>query len=449
MSGLLLLLAALLVGQVNSASDPYGASVLGQARGDEPPAVQSDDGLVPILQPPPSEARSALDAAASSQGGADPYGASARARRTQAGGEAPASPFGRLDSSRGTSSPPPGFGGIPAQSNPLGAALPENTGGQADDAALDSAPGMKPSALMRAMLTPPAASRLSGRPITLAEVIAGAASRSEQSQRIEAYWELCWSVAEYYLGIGEHEELRRLPPAVPRNSAVWQQAEKDLALRIDTSERAARASQYRLANWLGGSLPLPGDMPHCGSYHSRYEQIFAGRASAEAEALSELLPLRYAELKDAAAAVAQVQERLDAIQSMGNEESDGSGTLRALELWTLRRRAFIQIARDYNRRIARYSELATPGEVPADRLISMLILREKPSTAARTSSPASASDGRRNDDGESAPRTFSGGWLPAAPGSGSNSTRDDAVQPASGEVHQQPRRERSLLVKPR
>ena len=35
----------------------------------------------------------------------------------------------------------------------------------------------------------------------------------------------------------------------------------------------------------------------------------------------------------------------------------------------------MQIARDYNRRIARYSELATPGQVGAERLTGMLIKR--------------------------------------------------------------------------
>ena len=177
---------------------------------------------------------------------------------------------------------------------------------------------------------------------------------------------------------------------------------------------------------------------------------FAGRPSAEAQQLSELLPLRYAELKDAALAVSRAKVGLNTIESVRHEESDGTGTLRAWELWALRRRAFIQIVRDYNRRITRYSELATPGQLPAERLISMLILRNDAGTAAPTSNPASSSNDQRNGAGQSAPRTFSGGWSPAAARSMSGTTRDDAVEPASGELENSPpRRERSLLVKPR
>lgn len=47
--------------------------------------------------------------------------------------------------------------------------------------------------------------------------------------------------------------------------------------------------------------------------------------------------------------------------------------IRALELLALNRRAFVQIAKDYNRRIARYAELATPGRVNNDLLVSMLV----------------------------------------------------------------------------
>jgi hypothetical protein len=102
----------------------------------------------------------------------------------------------------------------------------------------------------------------------------------------------------------------------------------------------------------------------------------------------------------------------------------------------------VQIVRDYNRRIARYTELAMPGTISADSLASKLIKRTgssptRPGTAsppARTSSAA--------DDGT--PKTFA-----EVPGNGTQNNwtgkRDDAVKPASGtdsSVH----RERSLLV---
>jgi hypothetical protein len=245
--------------------------------------------------------------------------------------------------------------------------------------------------------------------------------------------------------------LRGLRSMLPRVGPTWEQAESELAVRLGTSREAAAASQLRLASWLGrgpASSALPADLPHCGSYHSRYEEIFAGRPVAEAQSLATLLPLRYAELKDAASAVTRAEEWLHAVAQ--NEKGDGTGTLRALEFLALRRRAFVQIARDYNRRIARYTELATPGEIGAERLVGMLIQRDTPSTATRNASPV-VPPGRQSRDGSGTLRqTFADGegWEPAGQDRSGTAKRDEAVAPASGESRDSPREERSLLVKP-
>jgi hypothetical protein len=298
---------------------------------------------------------------------------------------------------------------------------------------------------MRAILTPPAGSRLSGSSISLADAVATAASRADQTARIEAYWDLCSSVADYYLGVREQEELQRMRIRIQRVDPSWQQAETEMAVRVGTAQAAAIASQYRLASLMGmgGSLPLPADVPHCGDYHTRYNEIFAGRASSEAAELAKLLPQRYAELKAAGQAVARTEHELEATVS----RSDGVDTLRALELLALRRRAFVQIARDYNRRIARYTELSTPGQVESGRLVSMLI-KSPASTANRNSSPIPFN--RQSQNAPSLPRTFDEGWTPASGEKVGDATLDDAIKQVSGEtpVEKPPREERSLLVNP-
>jgi hypothetical protein len=314
--------------------------------------------------------------------------------------------------------------------------------------------GPKPSTMMRAMLTPPPGARLSGQPAKLVDVIRTGGSRADQLQRVDAYWDLCSSVADYYLGLREQDELQKLRASVSKVGPTWQQAESELGVRIGTSQHAAVASQYRLASMMGrgggDSLPLPADLPHCGDYYARFSQVFAGRQSAEGQQLSELLPLRYEELKDAATAVARAQEWLDAIANQRSDASDGTGTLRALELLALRRRAFIQIARDYNRRIARYTELASPGEIGADRLLSMLIKPEgSDNTATRFSSPAPPINRQSQTNKPPAtPKTFAEGWE-AAKGEGASAiTRDESVAPASAEAPSSPHVEHSLLVSP-
>jgi hypothetical protein len=308
--------------------------------------------------------------------------------------------------------------------------------------------------MMRAMLAAPSGTRLTGQRVRLTDVVTGAASRQDQSQRIEAYWDLCSSVADYYLGLREQDELQRLRELVSKPGPAWQQAESELGVRIGTSQRAAVASQYRLSSLMGGadvaSLPLPGDLPHCGDYYARYDQVFAGRTSAEAQQLGELLPLRYEELKDAAMAVTRAEEWLDAIAAQRNSASDGTGMLRALELLALRRRAFVQIVRDYNRRIARYTELAAPGPIDAERLIGMLIKRDgADSTATRSSTAAPPRDRQSQSTRRAPPPTFDEDWTPVGSSRPKGATRDEAVEPAAAKTTEALRPERSLLVPPR
>ena len=181
--------------------------------------------------------------------------------------------------------------------------------------------------MMASMLSSPNSSRLAGRPVRLADVVAGASSREAQSQRIGAYWDLCSSVADYYLGVREQDELQRLRSTVASVGPAWQQAAAELGVRLGTSQRAAVASQYRLASLMGSAdptgLPLPADMPHCGDYYARYDQVFAGRETPEAQQLSELLPMRYQELCDASLAVTRAEEFLNAVAAQAAATARG------------------------------------------------------------------------------------------------------------------------------
>src|SRR5258705_13134151 len=139
-------------------------------------------------------------------------------------------------------------------------------------------PPSKSAVMMQAMLTPPRDSQLRGESVRLVDVISSGRTRNEQTQRIEAYWDPCSSAADYYLSLRQQEELRGLTSAASRQSAALQEAEKKMAVRSDTSLRAAQASQFRLAGFIGrgpNNLPLPADIRHCGTYTSRYDPSFA------------------------------------------------------------------------------------------------------------------------------------------------------------------------------
>jgi hypothetical protein len=300
------------------------------------------------------------------------------------------------------------------------------------------------------MMSPPPTTELSGTSVRLSDAVIGAQSRSDQTERVESYWDLCSSVADYYLGLREQEELRRLRARLPQDGPAWQQAEKELAVRTTTSQAAAVASQYRLASLIGvaGSLPLPADTPHCGDYRTKYEQVFAGRPSIEAQELANLLPLRYSELQDAAAAVTRAEQWLHTTGAR-SDNPNGDEMRSALELLALRRRAFVQIARDYNRRIARYTELSRPEQVRPELLVNMLILRDGAAIAPHLASPDSIYN-RQSQIAPGLPKTFVEGWTPASGDGLGDAELDSAIRQASGETEadESADHERSVLVNP-
>lgn len=210
--------------------------------------------------------------------------------------------------------------------------------------------------------------------MSLASVISSASSRGEQSQRVEAYWALTSASADYYLGLAEVRELEALRQQVSTYNRPLSEAQTNIATRVDTSLKAAKAAQYRLSRLMGGGvMPLPADTPFTGPYATRFESVFASGGSEEARLLHDLLPLRLAELQDAGDAVARSQAWVDRVAGDQSNRSDGTGILRAMELLALNRRAFVMIARDYNLQINRYAQLASPDRVDTGRLVAMLI----------------------------------------------------------------------------
>jgi hypothetical protein len=237
--------------------------------------------------------------------------------------------------------------------------------------------GPKPSELMRQLMKPPATGQLSGVPVTLGEAVQDARSRHDQTQRAKAYWNLSAAVADYYLALLENTELSVLRQSVTVPSKQWETRQRETQTHVDLARRAAQAAQLQLHQLLGrgssGSLPLPGDVPHCGRYNAEYDEIFASRPDPIARQLSELLPLRYNDLRSQAQSVADAAAWREEMSRRRDPAGDGLELLHSQDLLSLKRRAFIATAREYNQEIAAYTELAAPAEVAPDRLVAMMI----------------------------------------------------------------------------
>ncbi len=268
-----------------------------------------------------------------------------------------------------------------------------------------SSPTVKPSKLLGDLLTPPLDGQLSGAPLSLVEAVGGANSREEQTRRVELYWELATAVADYYVAVRSATEIRALRDGITQPDPSWSLAESRYRERANATRRRAELLQRRLRDRLGQSaavdLPLPRDMPHCGAYMTRHDEIFGDRpTSSEAQMLHELLPMQYQALRQEANRIALEHQRLDEASRRRSPQSGGAKLLQAFETIVVRRQNFLNTVRDYNLSIAHYSQIALPERVAPQRLVATLIQipvsdRWRPSNIQRTSSeePLNKDDG--------------------------------------------------------
>ena len=263
--------------------------------------------------------------------------------------------------------PPAGLGTQPAQTP------------QAPSTATTSAPESEtdPTKVLAGLLEAPLGSQLQGTPLTLAQAIENATSRADQTQRVVAYWELSQAVTNYYLTLDDRTKLTALRQGVTLAGAEWELATQSTDDRVQLAlDRVGVAQQYLaqlMANANPGFSPLPADLPFTGRYETRYEQIFVGRMSPLASRLNEFLGRAHEDLSTRTHEIALARTWMFAVSDRRSPQSDGNELLKAYELFSLRRRAFVGAVKDYNLAIVRYTEIATPGTLDTERLVAMLI----------------------------------------------------------------------------
>lgn len=263
----------------------------------------------------------------------------------------------------------------------------------------------RPSELIRDWAKAPVRGQLSGMPTTLGEALRDAKSRTQQTERTKAYWDLSARVTDYYLALLDATELETLRRGIVTPGEAWDAQRRTLDTALQLARQSAKTAQLRLQQTLGRSttaaLPLPADLPHCGKYDTRYDEIFAGRTDAAAAQLKELLPLKYDEMRTQARLVSEAYTWLDQVSQRREPNSDGTGLLRAHELLSLQRRALVESVREYNQDIVAYTELAAPSDVGTERLVAMLIRASTTSEGWREPSgvlPASATEDAKSAD---------------------------------------------------
>jgi hypothetical protein len=269
---------------------------------------------------------------------------------------------------------------IAADAKPLSAAASQPPATEAAppvEGSVLASKGPRPTEVMVTLLKSPESGRLLGVPLSLADVLSNARTRQEQTTLAKAYWNLAANVGEYNLAMIEKRQLAALHAGITAPGAAWAVKSKEYDTRAELARQAAQAAQLQLQKLLGpanhNALPLPADVPHCGRYNTEYAEIFAERPNQTAKQLDELMPLRYEQLRSQARAIVEAHDWLDKVSQVRDPNTDGTGLLQAYDLLSLRRRAFLATARDYNHEIAAYIELAAPSQVTPDRLVAMMI----------------------------------------------------------------------------
>ena len=300
---------------------------------------------------------------------------------------------------------------------------------------------IKPAELLASLANAPETGKLAGELVALKDAVANARTRREQTEIIQAYWELSAAVTDYYLSSREATELQALRQGVAQPSMAWEESQRALTARMQLARRTAEMAQHRLHKLMKNpaiqGLPLPVDIPHTGAYETRYDENFSGRESKLSRELHELVPSIYRTLSLQAAQVNADERWRNTVSQNRSAQSNGLLLLKTQELVCLRRREFVRTVSEYNSQIARYTELASPGLVGTERLVAMLIEDPSPSTLMRKDRDVrTAGSEEPVEDADSGPPTS----RPRTFDEGDHSSR--RVVPGT------PKGEHSIMVKP-
>jgi hypothetical protein len=252
-----------------------------------------------------------------------------------------------------------------------------NTEPAAPAATVPAITAATPAEILNGYLEAPIESQLKGTSLPLAGALVNAVNRTEQSQRIAAYWDFSQAVAGYYLAFKERTELVTLQQGITLPNPAWQTARQAADARLQLALDRARVAQEYISLLMGnataGFSPLPADQPYCGAYETQYAQLFKNRSSLLAERLNDLLPRSYQDLSTRIDEIESARQWMFKMSDARSPQSDGTELLKAYELYAVRRRMFLDAVKDYNMAILRYTEIATPGTLETERLVAMLI----------------------------------------------------------------------------
>lgn len=234
--------------------------------------------------------------------------------------------------------------------------------------------------LIRQALAARPKSPLSGREVSLQQVIRSNRLGSQNPAAVTAFWTLTRAVAEYHFAADESRYLAELPvPNSPHQQALLAAALAAARAHESEARLAAVGAQFELVEQANlsfdGQLPLPGDTPFVGRYQTHFETLRSrGLAPARLKRIDVTLPAMRQTIESQAEAVFTAEEALAEIQ---NAYENGQITVNTLldlhKQLRQHRRNFLTAVGRYNQNIAAYAMAVARPNQPAERLVGMLI----------------------------------------------------------------------------
>ena len=254
---------------------------------------------------------------------------------------------------------------------------------------------IRPVDLLKQASAAPATGALTGQAVTLLEALSSrrGGDRQGQIEITHAYWKLSVATAAFHFSLDEKNRLNAIIASVKvGDEALLQSAQASAEARSLEHKAIALLAQHDLSalmfRLLENDLPLASDLPHVGSYSTRFDELFAQRPpSVPAYAIDQTLPLvRKAIGLRTVAVTAAVKAVDESWTGYENNVVALDTLLSRLAQLSLQRRAFLTNIRSYNDDIADYALPLPPLGTSSRDLVAMLIrTRTTPERAAETS----------------------------------------------------------------
>jgi hypothetical protein len=246
-------------------------------------------------------------------------------------------------------------------------------------------------------------------PLTLRDLLNESFQSTDRRRRIHAYWDLVEAMAVEQLLSEQYQHFSSLHSQV--NQGITSGSSTAVRhLRVRTSRLSAKLQEAKLATRRAqfevnailansssiteGSLPVPVDAPHIGSYSTNSDSIANGRGlTSEAKMADQTRPMQLEAIRmhmQAVETASQSPEGPTGVNSLGLEDQ-----CKAIATQTETKIDWVRSVINYNKTIGNYvTEVVGPG-VTGTRLIATLIpLPESSPTPARSDSTKTPIDTR-------------------------------------------------------